>query len=162
MKRSIRLGLVTLVLATMCVLPAGSTEPEAQLAALGWLEGEWLGEFSGGTWEARYTGPAGGLILSTNKSVREGRLRSWEYEQFRVENGAVIMQPYPDGEKSPVLFTLMRLDEAERKAVFENLAHDFPQILTYQRKDDATLHIQVQARQEGELVGFELTLKRAP
>ena len=72
-------------------------------------------------------------MLSTNKQVVEGRLVGWEYEQFRVHEGRVIMQPYPKGEKSPVFFTLTELDVAARKAVFENPEHDFPQIITYHR-----------------------------
>jgi hypothetical protein len=160
MNRAIPRASAVLLLTMLGAFPVISDEAEQRLASLAWLEGEWRGEFSGGSWEARYTGAEGGLILSTNKHVVDGQLRSWEYEQFRVEDGAVIMQPYPGGEKSPVIFSLTECDAASRRVVLENPAHDFPQILTYHRRDDETLHILVQSRREDERVGFELVLKR--
>lgn len=136
-----------------------SSDPAEVLAGLDWLAGHWRGELGGGSWEAIYSTPEGGLILSLNKQVTEGELRTFEIEQFRVQDGAVVMAPSPSGKPSPVVFTLTENDPQARRAVFENSEHDFPQILVYHRSADDRLQIQAHATQEGKRVGFELDLK---
>ena len=92
---SVAVGFVAVVSLGSMVAMAGADE---QLSELGWLEGLWVGDTGEGRFEARYTGADGGLVLSTNKMLgADGRLQSWEYEQFRVQDGAVIMRPYPGG-----------------------------------------------------------------
>ena len=139
----------------------GLSAATKRLASLTWLEGHWSGALKDSRFEARYSGVDGGAVMSTNKLIGpQGELRSMEFEHFLIHEGDVIMQPYPGGEKSPIFFTLTELDRESRRAVFENPEHDFPQILTYQRLDDSTLNIKIQARRDGELRGWEVTLRR--
>ena len=138
-----------------------AADPAPAVEDLDWLAGHWEGPASSkGTWEARYTTAGGGLVLSANKHVVGGRIVSFEFEKFTVRDGKLIMQPYPDGEKSPIHFTLTGLDREAKRAVFENPEHDFPQILTYYRSAPDRLQIGVHAMREGRRVGFELDLKR--
>ncbi len=140
--------------------PQSEVDPRSQLEALGWLEGHWRGPADEGEWEAIYSSPEGGLILSLNKQIVDGKLVLFEFEQFRIEEGRVVLAPAPSGRPSPVVFTLTNHDVEARRAVFENPSHDFPQMLTYHRVAEDELRIQVQARREGSLFGFELNLLR--
>lgn len=140
--------------------PEDEANPRSELEALGWLEGHWRGPADEGVWEAIYSSPEGGLILSLNKQIVDGQLVLFEIEQFRIEDGRVVMAPAPSGRPSPVVFTLTSHDVEARRAVFENPSHDFPQMLTYHRLAEDELRIQIQARREGSLFGFELNLVR--
>ena len=125
-----------------------------------WLEGRWRGPADEGTWEAIYSGPEGGMILSLNKQIVDDKVILFEFERFVVQDGEVVMAPSPAGRPSPVVFTLTEFDAEGRRAVFENPRHDFPQILVYHRHAHDKLRIQVQARGEGSDFGFELNLTR--
>jgi len=163
-------GAAALLLAALCTgLPAGGvpeaatdSDPAQILASLDWLAGHWRGAHGSGTWEAIYSTPEGGLILSLNKQVTDGKLQVFEIEQFRVQGGAVVMAPLPFGKPSPVVFTLTEWDAEERRAVFENPEHDFPQILVYHRRAEDRLHVAAHAMREGQRVGFELDLTLQP
>lgn len=54
----------------------------------------------------------------------------------------MVLTPYPDGKVS-VSFRLAGYDLGARRAVFENLAHDFPTRLSYQRVAEDSLTILV-------------------
>jgi hypothetical protein len=141
-------------------LVSAFADADRQLAALDWLAGTWHGTAGRGEWLARYSTPEGGLILSLNKQIVDGRVVAFEFEQFQVVDGRLVMAPYPGGTKSPVVFTLTELDEEAQRAVFEKPEHDFPQIITYHRHAPGRLRILVQARRDGELQGFAVNLER--
>jgi hypothetical protein len=65
--------------------------------------------------------------------------------------------------QSSVTFKLADLDPKSRRAVFENLAHDFPTRLSYQRVADNKLTILVSGpREDGQeqVLTYSLTRKR--
>jgi hypothetical protein len=109
---------------------------------LSWLEGSWQGDFEGNPFEAHYTSPEGGSILSMSKEfLKDGRC--WiEFERFTISGDSVLLTPYPQGEKS-VSFVLTGHDPSVKKAVFENKAHDFPTDITYEMTAPDSLRILV-------------------
>lgn len=127
-----------------------------RLQSLHWLAGTWRGA----DFEATYTSPEGGMILSASKAFTEGRVSFFEFERFHVEGDAVIFRPYPAGVGS-ALFRLAEHDPEARRAVFVNPAHDFPTELAYERVGDDQLVITVsgpgEAGGESRTVRFVLT-----
>ena len=109
---------------------------------LKWLEGTWRGQIGGRDFEARYSGPDGGQILSASKYTEQGKAAGFEFERFEQQGDSVVLTPFPEG-KSSVTFRLAELDGKSRRAVFENLAHDFPTRISYQRVADDKLTILV-------------------
>ena len=99
---------------------------------LSWLEGTWRGRIGGRDFEAHYTGVEGGQILSASKYTEEGKPAGFEFERFEQRGDTLILTPYPEGQSS-VSFPLADYDAENRRAVFENLAHDFPTRISYQR-----------------------------
>lgn len=125
--------------------PGQPQTAEERLQALSFLSGDWIGPSPKGLWEAHYTLPDGGMMLSTNKEYIEGRgVTAYEFEKFLVQEGEVVVWPYPMGRRT-VAFALTALDVADRRAVFENHEHDFPQRIEYWRRDAKTLEIYVSA-----------------
>lgn len=102
------------------------------LSDLSWLEGTWRGELGGRQFEAHYTGVDGGQILSASKYTENGTPAGFEFERFEQRGDTLMLTPFPEG-KASVSFPLAAYDAGQRRAVFENLAHDFPTRISYQR-----------------------------
>ncbi len=157
---------VFLLLGATMAAGLGAVEPrKVSIEDLSWLAGSWSGEVRGAKaasrFEAYYTGPKGGVILSTSKAFRpEGQLAWLEFERFEVRDGVLTVTPYPGGRAS-VPFTLVEHDPAARKAVFANPDHDYPNRLTYQRVADDRLLIVVAGKTQGAPV-MEFALTRSP
>lgn len=155
--------LVRTIAATLLVLatPAFAHPPEkkpmsaeAQLDQLAFLAGTWRNEW----YEATYTTPAGGMVLSVNKEFRNGKVTFFELERFDVQNGRVVMQPYLNGKQSPVSFPLHVLEPG--RAHFSNPAHDFPQDLVYERVGGNKLQIRLTGVENGKTRELLILLTR--
>jgi hypothetical protein len=102
------------------------------ISDLTWLEGTWRGAIGSREFEARYTGTNGGQILSASKYTEHGTPAGFEFERFEQKGDTLLLTPFPEG-KSSVSFPLVEYDAKGHRAVFENLAHDFPTRISYQR-----------------------------
>ncbi len=139
-------------------LPA-APPPEAAIADLGFLAGRWRG----GSWDATYSSPDGGIILSFAKDLKpDGTLGFFEFERIEARDGGVWLTPSPRGKPS-VAFRLLSLDPAARRAVFENPEHDFPSRIVYHRDREDRLVFELSGRPGGkpQQVRVELSA-RAP
>jgi len=129
---------------------------------LAWLEGTWQGKVGERDFEARYSGADGGQVLSASKYTKNGAAAGFEFERFEELDGMLVLTPFPEG-KSSVTFKLAELDSKSRRAVFENLAHDFPTRLSYQRVADNKLTILVSGPGEDgqeQVLSYSLARKR--
>jgi hypothetical protein len=124
--------------------PWTGTRPASppRISDLAWLEGVWQGKIGDRDFEARYSGADGGQVLSASKYTKEGVAAGFEFERFEEQGDSLVLTPFPEG-KSSVTFRLAELDVKGRRAVFENLAHDFPTRLSYQRVANNRLTILV-------------------
>ena len=113
-----------------------------QITDLTWLEGIWRGKIGGREFEAHYTGVNGGQILSASKYTENGKPAGFEFERFQQQGDTLMLTPFPEG-MSSVSFPLAEYDPKGKRAVFENLAHDFPTRISYQRNAGNRLTILV-------------------
>jgi len=120
------------MLVSSSVAPLPRHSPGPTLADLSWLEGIWRGRIGGRDFEAHYTGVDGGQILSASKYTEDGKPAGFEFERFEQRGDTLLLTPFPEG-KSSVSFPLAEYDGKSRRASFENLAHDFPTRISYQR-----------------------------
>jgi len=126
--------------------------------ALSWMAGHWKGPHADGTWEVTYSDPSGGMILGINKEVAAGRVKMFEFEQFAQKGDAIELVPYPNGNRS-VPFALVDYDSAIQCARFENLEHDFPQVIRYQIDGD-DLVVSVGNPSGEQIQGFQIRMQR--
>src|SRR4051812_20432533 len=117
--------------------PSFSAYPQS-IRDLAWLEGVWQGKIGDRDFEARYSGAEGGQVLSASKYTKNGKPAGFEFERFEEQGDSIVLTPFPEGTSS-VTFRLAELDAKGRRVVFENLAHDFPTRLSYQRVADNRL-----------------------
>jgi hypothetical protein len=137
----------SMMFSTVVLVFLSSAFPHTRLPAypptisdLSWLEGTWHGQVGGRNFEAHYTGPEGGQILSASKYTKEGQPAGFEFERFEQRGDTLVLTPYPEGNSS-VPFPVAEYDSKSRRVVFENLGHDFPTRISYQRvaKDRLTI-----------------------
>lgn len=126
---------------------------------LGFLEGAWFGTDGRGEWESVYTGPLGGEVLSASKEVRGDKVVTHDFERFFVQDGSLVMTPFPRGKKSHD-FPLVELDPDQRRAVFENADNDFPRRFTYHRIGDERLTIRLEGSSGGNPIEIEIEFER--
>jgi hypothetical protein len=162
------LPLVLLGFSLSAPLPRGpsavliSPVPPLSINDLSWLEGTWEGEIGDRHFEARYTSPEGGQLLSASKYTKNGKPAGFEFERFEEQGDTLVLTPFPEG-KSSVTFQLTELDSTSRRAVFENPAHDFPTRISYQRIAENKLQILVSGPSEDgteQVLTYSLDRKR--
>jgi Domain of unknown function (DUF6265) len=121
--------------------------PPGGASRLAWMEGRWVGSADGVDMEEHWTSPAGGSLIGMHKDVKGSGMTSFEF--MRIEptpyDGLVYFASPRWAAVTP--FTLVEI--GDKRAVFENKAHDFPQRILYWLDGAGALH----ARIEGTLKG---------
>jgi Domain of unknown function (DUF6265) len=139
--------MISRVISLALVLAAAASSAGADAARLAWLEGRWTGDKDGVAMEEHWTSPAGGALVGMHKDVKGGRMVSFEF--FRIETtpaGGLVYLASPAG--APVTpFTMIA--QSDRRVVFENKAHDFPQRILYWLDDAGALHARIEGTQGG-------------
>jgi len=99
---------------------------------LAWLQGCWRIDAGNRIVEEQWSAPRGGTLLGSSRTVRDGKTIEHEFVIVReTADGRLAYEVSPSG-RAPTVFTSISLDEGG--VVFENLQHDFPQRVAYQRK----------------------------
>lgn len=141
---------MTLSAALAAPLPARAEAPGQRVAALAWMAGSWSGVKAGVASEEHWTSPAGGALIGLHKDVRDGRMTSFEFLRIEADGEGRVCYLASPRAAPPTSFCATEV--GERRVVFENRAHDFPQRIVYWLDPDGRLH----ARVEGPMNGSEV------
>jgi hypothetical protein len=136
----------------MLLAAMGAATPAIDVARLGWIEGRWVGEQDGVSMEELWTAPRGGALLGLHSDVKAGRLVSWEFLRI-ADSGEGLTYFASPRSAPPTPFKLVEI--AERRAVFENRQHDFPQRILYWLDTQGALHARIEGPQGGKTVSLE-------
>ena len=145
-----------IALAWVLALPAfGRTETSpSDPSRLAWMEGYWTGTTDGVAMEEVWTAPKGGALLGMHRDVKDGKMVSFEF--FRIDttpNGAT----YFASPRSKVPTPFRAVEMGDKRVVFENKEHDFPQRILYWLDGAGALHARIEGPQGGKTVGEEWT-----
>jgi hypothetical protein len=102
--------------------------------------------------------PAGGTLIGMSRTVRAGKTTGFEYIRVETTGDGVDYVAKPSSNKEETRFKLVKSSASE--AVFENLAHDFPQRIIYRSQPDG-LFARIEGTQNGKLNGLDIPMKRA-
>lgn len=134
--------------------PAFAAEPAIDLS---WMAGSWSqvsgDKTVGETWSAPVDGAMGGVGLTS----RPGKPPRFEFMTITTEAAGPTYTAYVDGQAATP-FVLKPGPAGE--AVFENLAHDFPQRVIY-RKCGEDLCARIEGMMDGKLQGMDWRYSRA-
>jgi len=148
--------LALLAIASACELPVAAQTP--RVASLEWMSGTWVHDAPRGKVTESWIGPGNGLMVAATLSTFPGGKRTFEY--LRIADTAEGFSYYASpGGKAPVEF---RLKEAgDKRIVFENAQHDFPQRILYWR-DGERLVARIEGAINGKERSEEWRFSRAP
>lgn len=145
------------VLAMLVFAGAVLPQNKVALSELSWLSGCWQGRKGTAVIEEIWSKPSGGSMLGMGRTVKGNRTASFEFMQFREENGSLVFLPQPGG-GARVSFPLK--DFFGGKATFENLKHDFPQRVMYERKGKALMWASIEGMQNGKAEREEFVMHK--
>jgi hypothetical protein len=141
-----------LIAALLALAPAARAATPADVARLAWIAGSWAETSTSGTvTRETWLPPLDGAMAGAGQTTRPGKPPLFEFASITAEPAGVTFTAHVAGQP-PTPFVMK--PGAEGEAVFENLAHDFPQRVIYQRcgddlcaaiegaKDGKTLRIQ--------------------
>ncbi len=144
-----------------CLAAAGALgqAPPSEVERLAWLEGRWQGVSGGVAMEEQWTSVRGGALLGLHRDVKGERMVSFEFLRIQATPEGTFYFASP-GSRPPVAFKLVEV--GERRAVFENKQHDFPQRNHYRLDAAGAMHARIEGPQGGIPVSEEWVWTKAP
>jgi len=137
---------------------AGYALAEGPMDQLAWLAGSWAGEQDGLKMEEHWTPPAGNLMVGMHRDVSPAGKTSFEFLRIVKREDGISYISMPSG-RGETAFKL--IESTARKAVFENLQHDFPQRILYWRAEDGRLHARIEGSVNGKMQSEEWSWSRS-
>lgn len=139
-------AILVLVALASAALRAEAPAPPlpTRVADLAWLAGDWAGTVGDLEMEETWLAPKGGALLGLHRDVRAGAERamaSFEYMRIAETPAGIVFYGSPGG-KPPTPFALV--ESGERRAVFANPGHDYPQRIAYWLDQSGALHARIE------------------
>ena len=132
-----------------------ATSTDAKAARLAWMEGRWGGSIDGTDMEEQWTSPAGGALIGMHKDVKGGRMTSFEF--MRIDTAPKEGLVYFASPRSAPVTPFVLLELGDKRVVFENKDHDFPQRILYWLDAAGALHARVEGTLKGSAESEEWT-----
>jgi Domain of unknown function (DUF6265) len=122
------------VLAVALAVAGGVTAGTAGIERIAWLQGCWELASTELTVEEQWMAPRGGSMIGVSRTVRGGSTLEYELAVIRERGDRLVYIAHPSGQPTAE-FTEAAISEG--RIVFENLEHDFPQRIGYERQGAA-------------------------
>jgi uncharacterized protein DUF6265 len=153
------IGRLAMVMTAICtvLLPAGARQTPTPFDKLSWMAGCWQGQMGSGKTQEQWMKPEGDSMLGMSRTVVNGKTPFFEFLQIKRDGEDLVYLARPQG-KEPTPFKLVKLNEGA--AVFENLQHDFPQRIAYQRQIDGSLIAAIEGEDKGKPKRVEFPMQR--
>ena len=139
------------------LLPVGARQTATPFDKLSWIAGCWQGQMGGGKTQEQWMKPEGDSMLGMSRTVVNGKTPFFEFLQIKRDGEDLVYIARPQG-KEPTPFKLVKLNDSA--AVFENLQHDFPQRIAYQRQIDGSLLAAIEGEDKGKTKRVEFPMQR--
>jgi hypothetical protein len=123
---------VVLVLSTA---PLAAQQGSAS-ALPGWMAGCWRQSAVGQTVDEVWLNPGGGSLLGVSRSLDGDSLRSYELMLIRPGSNGLVFEASPSGQPAAAFLAAAATDSS---ITFQNLTHDYPQVIRYTRRGDSLL-----------------------
>ena len=124
--------LLALLMAAVAAAPTrAGTGPAAGIGRVAWLQGCWEAVSAEGTIEEHWLAPRGTSMVGVGRTVRGGELAEYELVVIREKGDRLAYEAHPSGQPSATFLSDTVTDSA---VVFQNLQHDFPKRVGYERQ----------------------------
>ena len=121
---------LAIIAAALALAGPARAAPVDDVQALAWLAGSWIQKSENLTIRETWLAPLDGAMSGVSQTNRPGRKPFTEFMTITAEPAGATFTARI-GAQPPTPFVLK--SHGEDEAVFENLAHDFPQRVIYRR-----------------------------
>lgn len=118
------------------LIPIAATAQESPLTRAGWLAGCWELRAPNRVTREMWMAPLGDLMLGASRTTIGTRTREFEQLRLSVDGDRLVYTSLPSGQREASFSSITLTDTL---LVFENLSHDFPQRIGYQRRGSDSL-----------------------
>jgi hypothetical protein len=139
------------------ILAAALAGPPATIDQVAWLKGCWVQAKPQSVVEELWMAPGGGVMLGLGRTVRDGKLREYEFVRIVEADGSLAYVAEPSGQ-AKATFPLKSLTAGE--AVFEDPTHDFPQRVIYRRVGPDAMTGRIEGQIGGQTKAIDFPYKR--
>ena len=129
----------------------------ASIDGLRWISGCWVAERGEPGSTEMWMAPGGARVLGMSRTVRDGRTMAHEFMQI-VDGGDGLTFTAMPSSKPSASFRAIKIEP--RRVTFENADKDFPQRVSYESPDDATLIGRIEGMHEGRERHIDYPMKR--
>jgi Domain of unknown function (DUF6265) len=130
---------------------------EVTIDRVKWLQGCWQSMRGEATIEEQWMAPRGGTMLGMGRTIRGGKTVEYELVLIKEQAGALAYEAHPSGQPSA---TFLDTSASDASIVFENLKHDFPQRVGYQRDGSDRLQAWIDGEINGTARRVDFTYRR--
>ena len=126
------------------------------------FEGTWKMETGEGSIFEEWEKASDSLFTGISYAVKDGDTIILESLKLKYTDGKLCYAPTVQGqnEGQEILFPLKEYLATEKKFVFENIAHDFPQRIIYHFVDDKNLNARIEGEVDGKMEYSDFTYKK--
>ena len=122
-----------------------------------WIVGCWKSTNSKYDAREHWMTPAGNMMVGMSHTVSDDKTVGYEYLRIEESDGKLIYIANPSGQEEASFY---QSEITDKKMVFVNPDHDFPQRITYYLLNDGSIHARVEAEKDGEVKGFNIFMER--
>lgn len=149
-------ALLALGLATLGCLGFAPRQRDS-IERVRWLTGCWEATNTQRTVYEQWTPPQAHAMLGTGRTVRGDSLIEYELVVLREQGDRLAYQAHPSGQPGATFLSTSLSDSA---VTFENLQHDFPQRIGYERHGADSLVAWINGPREGAIRRIVFPYKR--
>jgi hypothetical protein len=123
------------------------------------MAGYWVREAEGGRRvEELWLPPSGGVMLGLHRDVRADGRTWFEFVRIAADERGLAYWASPGGAPATPFHLV---ETGDRRAVFANPEHDFPQRILYWLDAEGALHARIEGEEGGESRSSEWSWRRA-
>ncbi len=117
--------------------------------------------------EEHWMSPRGGTMLALGRTTKGGALVEHEFVVLRERGDQLAYEAHPSGQPPAVFLSRPQTRQTGTSApsvdnvVFENLEHDFPQRVGYERTGADTLLAWIEGTRNGQIRRIEFPYRRS-
>jgi hypothetical protein len=151
----------TIVALLVCPLLGSLAQAQAPSAIqdVKWLQGCWHDSTADRTVQESWMPPLGDNMVGVSRTVaKNARLREFEVMAIRQTATGLVFEARPSGQPAAAF---PASSGGPTSIVFENAAHDFPQRIGYEKRDDGTLLAWIEGPRAGKVQRIEFRYAHA-
>lgn len=149
------------LIASFCLFIATGAGPHGEkknIDRLGWLAGRWSNEKPRLVMEEVWLPAVGNTMVGVSRVVKADSLVAHELVIIRQHGARFAYEAHPSGQATA---TFLSTTVTDSSVVFENLAHDFPQRIGYERIGADSLYAWIEGPVRGATKRNEFPYRRA-